>query len=594
MFLKPFRVKTQTSIKASDRKKLRSDIQCQFPSLSDEDVAKLIPTKEEMMSVKINTHGDDNVIVYSVGKVPVFYHIFKSLFPTVYTMWQHPDILPSFRTWPPVFEKLQKGADLMLPGVIPDNQPSPKMFGTLKKGDLVSVKIAGNKAPVALGKALLSGEDMYMSGLRGKGVQVLHILGDSLWEHGDRSTPPHIPEAMPQTNEEDDAEENADSSAGAVGNEATDSEGHLQQLESLNISEQTDCPGEAAAAADSTSECAKDEDDEEEEEEDEKDPVAEMDELFNFCFACAVKSRVKKGDLPLLTSHFFRNYMQPFSCGKQMDLKKSSFKKLSKFLQTKVSEGYIKVKEQSKGVDVITEIDKSHLGLRDIQVPEIAEESSGADAATAGDTETFVPLTFTDVYCVNGATQDFFRELGYPKGEALLISEVRECVTEYIKRNSLQREDKKTVTLDPILAHIILKPAEGDLDRMAWEQVINRMVGKMQASVAISVGNEPPTVKKGKLDPIKITTATRASNKKVTLVENLEDFGIDVRVFARLVQKAVACSCSVAQSEQKGKGQSVTIQGNQITFVGKVLLEKYKIPKRYVTGLENAPKQKKR
>ncbi|KAK3783157.1 hypothetical protein RRG08_046951 [Elysia crispata] len=593
MFLKPFRVKTQTSIKASDRKKLRTDIQDQFPSLSDEDVTKLIPAKEEMMSVKINTHGDDNVILYCAGKVPVFYHIFKSLFPTVYTMWQHPDILPSFRTWPPVFEKLQKGADLMLPGVIPDNQPSPKMFGNLQKGDLVSVKIAGNKAPVALGKALLSGEDMYMSGLRGKGVQVLHILGDSLWDHGDRSTPPSIPEAVPQADEEDNVED-IESASDATGNEALDSDRHLEQLESLDISEQTNCQEEASiAAAASTSECTNDEDPGEEEEE-EKDPVAEMDALLSFCFACAVKSRIKKGDLPLLTSHFFRNFMQPFSGGKQMDLKKSSFKKLSKFLQAKVNEGYITMKEQSKGVDVITEVDKSHLGLRDLQIPEVTEESTGADAAVVGETDTFVPLTFTDVYCINGATQDFFRELGYSKGEALLISEVRECVTEYIKRNSLQREDKKTVTLDPILAHIILKPAEGDLDRMAWEQVINRMVGKMQASVAISSGNEPPTVKKGKLDPIKIITAMRASNKKVTLVENLEDFGIDVRVFARLVQKAVACSCSVSQSEQKNKGQSVTIQGNQVAFVGKVLLEKYKIPRRYVTGLESAAKQKKR
>ena len=51
--------------------------------------------------------------------------------------------------------------------------------------------------------------------------------------------------------------------------------------------------------------------------------------------------------------------------------------------------------------------------LRDLQVPEIEEESSGADAASGGDAETFVPLTFTDVYCVNGVTQDFFKELGY-------------------------------------------------------------------------------------------------------------------------------------------------------------------------------------
>ena len=35
--------------------------------------------------------------------------------------------------------------DLMLPGVIPDNRPSPKMFGKLQKGELVTINVAGNK-----------------------------------------------------------------------------------------------------------------------------------------------------------------------------------------------------------------------------------------------------------------------------------------------------------------------------------------------------------------------------------------------------------------------------------------------------------------
>lgn len=583
MFLKPFRVKSQTSLKASDRKKLRSDVLSQFPSLSDDDVAQLIPIKEEMMSFKINTHSDDNVVVYCTGKNPIFYHIFKSIFPTVYTLWQHPEIIPSFRTWPPVFQKLQKGADLMLPGVIPDNPPSPKMFGNLGKGDLVSIKIAGNKAPVALGKALQSGEDMYLSGLRGKGVQVLHIFGDSLWEHGDKSTPRVIPEVLPHTDTDDNTLEDTDPAA--AGNDLPDSVLHM---ESLEIAQSADATISSICAAEA------EEKEEEVEKEEEKDPIAEMDKLLNFCFACAVKSRVKKADLPLLTSNFLRNFMQPFNGGQQLDLKKSSFKKLSKFLQVKAQEGYITVKEQSKGVDVITEIDKSHLGLREIQVPEIEEESSSADSATGGDTDMYIPLTITDVFCINAVTQDFFKDLGIEKGGALLRAEVRDCVTKYIQIHKLQCADKRFVTLDPILAHTILKPAEGDLDRMAWEQVINRVVGKMQASVAISVGDNPPIIKKGKLEPIKLTTALRSSNKKVTLVDNLEDFGIDVRVFARLVQKAVACSCSVSQSEQKNKGQTVTIQGNQVDFVSKVLQEKYKIPRRYITGLENAVKQKKR
>jgi len=36
-----------------------------------------------------------------------------------------------------------------------------------------------------------------------------------------------------------------------------------------------------------------------------------MDELLTWCFMCALKTRVKKSDLPLLTSNFFSNYVQP-------------------------------------------------------------------------------------------------------------------------------------------------------------------------------------------------------------------------------------------------------------------------------------------
>jgi translation initiation factor 2D len=37
----------------------------------------------------------------------------------------------------------------------------------------------------------------------------------------------------------------------------------------------------------------------------------------------------------------------------------------------------------------------------------------------------------------------------------------------------------------------------------------------------------------------------------------------------------------------------VLIQGNQVSFVGKLLVETYKIPKKYIKGLELAVKPKK-
>ncbi|XP_059175627.1 eukaryotic translation initiation factor 2D-like [Physella acuta] len=590
MFQKPFRVKTQTSIKSSDRKKLRADILKQFSVLTESDVTVLVPNKEEMSITKINTSADENILVYFTGKNPIFFENFKTLYPTVYTLWQYPSLLPVFRTWPPVFEKLQKGADLMLPGVISDKEPSPKMFGNLKKGDLVCISIAGNKSPLALGKALLSGEDMYMSAMRGKGVQVLHIMGDNLWELGDKSRPPLVPEDVPSVDGGDGEGEGTEGQSPPTGDGGlTELADGVVGLEVGGDDKTSDQPVGTAANNESSDVSSEDEEKVEEE-----DPIDEMDELLHFCFACAIKAKVQKSDLPLLTSHFLRNFMQPYSGGKPMDLKNSSFKKLSKFLQSKVKDGYIKMKEQTKGVDVITEVDKSHPELRDVVVPEIEEETK-----KPGQTEdtAFTPLQFTDVYLVNAATLDLFKDAKLGKGDALLMSDVRQLVTDYIKANNLQREERGksvSVTLDPVLAHIILKPSEGDLDHMSWEQVINRVVGKMQAAVAISLGSGPPTIKKGKLDPIKLDVAMRASQKKVTIVDNLEEFGIDLKTFAQVVQKAVACSCSVVASEQKNKGPQVVVQGNQINFVYTLLTEKYKIPKRLITGIELAPKQKKK
>ena len=148
----------------------------------------------------------------------------------------------------------------------------------------------------------------------------------------------------------------------------------------------------------------------------------EMDALLLHCFLHALKSKVKKSELPLLTSSFLRNHMFPcwygerrpilntrrtrylllilFVCiccspsGKQLDIKKSSYKKvhpmfrndsshavviqttvydtrtcvcvcvcmfvlqLSKFLQTMQQQhGVVRVKELTKGVESLVEVD---------------------------------------------------------------------------------------------------------------------------------------------------------------------------------------------------------------------------------------------
>ena len=64
------------------RKKLRADIEQQFPCLSSAQVADLIPGKGDMTQVKIITHSDGDFVVYCNQKNPIFFESFKNLYPT--------------------------------------------------------------------------------------------------------------------------------------------------------------------------------------------------------------------------------------------------------------------------------------------------------------------------------------------------------------------------------------------------------------------------------------------------------------------------------------------------------------------------------
>ena len=61
----------------------------------------------------------------------------------------------------------------------------------------------------------------------------------------------------------------------------------------------------------------------------------------------------------MLSSNFFRVHMVP-QTNRPLDVKKSSHRKLSKFLAHMQSKGVIQVKELQKGVESITEVNLEH------------------------------------------------------------------------------------------------------------------------------------------------------------------------------------------------------------------------------------------
>lgn len=64
------------------------------------------------------------------------------------------------------------GADIMCPGIV---SADPE----IKESDLVIIKEETHEKPLAIGRALMSGEDMV--GDSGKAIKSLHYVGDKLW-----------------------------------------------------------------------------------------------------------------------------------------------------------------------------------------------------------------------------------------------------------------------------------------------------------------------------------------------------------------------------------------------------------------------------
>uniref|UniRef100_A0A8D1MH43 Ligatin n=1 Tax=Sus scrofa TaxID=9823 RepID=A0A8D1MH43_PIG len=552
MFAKAFRVKSNTAIKGSDRRKLRADVTAVFPTLGTDQVSELIPGKEELNIVRLYAHRGDAVTVYVSGGNPILFELEKNLYPT----------------------------DLMLPGLV----VPPAGLPQVQKGDLCAIALVGNRAPVAIGVAAMSTAEMLTSGLKGRGFSVLHTYQDHLWRSGEKSSPPSI--APLALDPPDPCEEKGSVQANAAlqGDmrhltlEGEEEEvGEVQQrCAEKSLSEAAEDPSVGGLNPDPT---------------DGKTLQEQMDELLERCFLHALKSRLKKADLPLLTSTLLGSHM--FSCcpeGRQLDVKKSSYKKLSKFLQHMQQEQIIQVKELSQGVESIVAVDWKHPRITSFVIP---EPSPTSQAVQEGSREQpYHPPDIKSLYCVPASMTLLFQESGHKKGSILEGSEVRTIVISYAKKHDLVDADNKNlVKLDPILCDCILeKNEQHTVMKLPWDSLLSRCLEKLQPAYQVTFPGQEPIVKKGKICPIDITLAQRASNKKVTMVRNLEAYGLDPYSVAAILQQRCQASTTVTPAPGAKDSLQVQIQGNQVHHLGRLLLDEYQLPRKYIQGLEKAPK----
>ncbi|XP_023221006.1 eukaryotic translation initiation factor 2D-like [Centruroides sculpturatus] len=549
MFRKPFKVKSNSQIKGSERKKIRTQLVQQYPSFSSSNINELVPNKDEITHMKLLANNGHTITVYCIGQNPSFFVDENVIYPTVYTLWKFPDLLPVLTTWPLVFDKLIRGADLMLPGLIIDQDD--ENLDSLKIGDVCAVKLAGNKSAIAVGTLAVTGNELKLKGKKGKAMILVHIYKDLLYALGDCSELPLLEEKIYFSNEMNDDEDNGNNEVSSVSVIADNLERNLQVLDSneLALTEIDDLNSLEKNTDNENIECKK-----------ELSVTEQMDTLLLKCFLTALKSMGKNLQLPILTSTFYKSYI--LGCcptDNQFDIKKTSYKKLSNFLQEMKMKNIINVEELSKGVESITEINLNHDLIKSFELDPDFMVNKTSDNETK-ETKSYQMPEIRELYTVNAAVLPFFTLMNYGLTVNIIFGE-----------KLITQEE-----VNPVFSFI-----SGE----------SRCLNKMQQAHEIIFPGQPPIFKKGKLNQIEINVEQRTGNKKVTLINYLDEFKIDAEKFAHEIQLGVAASTKVGESAGK-KGVQVLVQGNQVKYISKLLLDKYKIPKKYVKGYDMQGKKK--
>lgn len=568
MFIKPFKVKNNIQMKGSEVKnKLKTKLSQQFKSLTESDLTVLLPSKAAFQSVKVITNNEQQVTIYTAEKRPMFFEFQDRLYPTVYSLWLVPSLVPYFTTHAQVLPKLANGAHLMMPGVVKQGSDL-KSFGRFQRDQIVAVNLTSNASAVGVGTLAKDSEDMYMSGGHGVCVNMLHVFGDKLWGM-EQTVTQQIPLSQPVVKA---PSLNNDQDFPALGAEPPKREEVKvvqQELENLNVNNDQD--GGTGVSDEGTD--------------------VNPDEVLKKMFLSGIKLNKKElmSSLPILVSTFFPKYVQKQlqpNPDKPVTIKDTSHKKVSTFVKKMAEEGFIVVREESKGVEKVTSINYEH--------PEVFSHiplKPESDGAKAEPTSHLLLTKMTELFVVNEYTKILFNAVGVAEGKSLDSTQIKNYVKDYVSRNKLLDPVTKSVTLDDVLVAVCVGKRENDNPiTMSFERIVSAVHSKMDNTFEMR-SQSGPVVKGGKKPIIQITTATRMGNKKVTLISNLEAYGINVAEFSKACKIGVQASTSIT----KVPGTSVNqfqIQGNHVRFVHTLLTETYQVAKPNITGLEFAKKEK--
>lgn len=614
MFKKANEVRALQRLSGADRKKLRRNVCERFSSASDADIDAILPPKTEITVAKLTNRAH----VYAVeGGPPMLFDVDgrgNEIFPTVYALWKVPTLLKSFvLKGGEVSRFVIGGADLMFPGI----RVPPEGLPSFSAGEPWSVKVPGNAFPIAVGATYMSSEEAYKAGLRGKALRIIHYYRDTLWDSAEGR---YIPNDgfLEDVVLEDPISIAASQAAGLSESEVVDASEHLLEGNCHDSEADVHHGAKFDSGHEPTKQlCVENEDsdrvveglnalkvrdDIEEQASSGKGQLAtmsveEIDVLLDKCLLQALYTTVKDKDLPMPGSTLWSNHI--LACrppGITLDIKKSSHKKLSKWLQAKSSAGLISAKEDKHRKEVmLLAVNRGHPDYQAFKPEKRKADVAEATApAPSESSQSQTQLELIELWKSTIHINPIMEAVGASLSQFYTASEAVDIVFSYVeKQNLVKPYDKSMVVLDAVLCDALYKgtvkkgstyPTEIHKKDLGFT-----FLNRMQSNHRVTRGNES-VVRKGALKTVQIMTERRQGNKKVTRVSGLESFLVDADALASELQKKFACSTSVAELPGKKGQNEVLVQGGVLEDLARHLVQHYGIPKKYIEILDKTRK----
>ncbi|KAL6236934.1 hypothetical protein BDW75DRAFT_205209 [Aspergillus navahoensis] len=539
--------------------------------------------REVQGTVYVGTHsdGEERVLWFRIDQGP---GAEKRLYPTVYTLWHNPNIVPLLHTPEFVMGKLRSGADLMTPGLA----NGPPFDERAVKGAVVAVAgLDRVTVPLFVGICEIDVSALgEVQGTKGHAVRGIQWEGDELWAWSPSSRPgvpaPEYLEGWDEPEEEGEAE----------------IEEKVGQLE-LGDKDGQEVEADGAEPADEAVE----------EPIVEKEPTTkEIDDAFEKAFLYSLY-KLKQDNpstpnhglsLPISPSALIANMITPYlpiytaQQAQFYQIKKTSWKNVKKFIKYLDKQLLVKSKDRSGQETVILDVDfndRRVVNFTPYRLPNKSAVESAAKlpnaagkkpAVTAdGDPSVGQTLTVHTLYRPTAKlTPTIFPPLSttHPSNY-YKYSDVSKRIDEYIQAQNppiVDPQNKRILSLTPFLANTIFTSSSADdkntlaRGKTTRDFLLKRLIedstllaphyailkpGQTLSDVKPKAGATPKAL---------VTVERRTGSKTVTKVSNLEIFGIIPTLLAEELQKKCASSTSVSQATGAPKGvMEVLVQGDQ-------------------------------